>query len=93
MSSKSQRAVRLGTFMAVSRIAERSTSAGKPVGELKSAQSTVPIELRIFRIVTWIPGQAAAAARVAAGTRSSAQPTNTAVAAAAARSALNTAVR
>src|SRR5579872_3557920 len=54
-SSKSQRASLVGTFIATSLIAERSTSRGKPFGPSNRAQSTVPTLLRMPIIVTWIP--------------------------------------
>jgi hypothetical protein len=57
MPSKSHRAVLLGIFMTTSLIAECNTSRGKPFGESNSAQSTVPTLLRVFSIVTWMPGQ------------------------------------
>jgi hypothetical protein len=44
-------------IIATSLMAERNTSRGKPFGESNSAQSTVPMLLRMFNIVTWMPGQ------------------------------------
>src|SRR4030042_853003 len=56
MSSKSQRASVFRIFMTITFIAEGRASIGKPTGESKSAQSTVPVLFLMFRTFTWIPG-------------------------------------
>src|ERR1044072_7125094 len=58
ISSKSHRACESRTLITISFDAECRNSIGKPSGESKSAQSTVPSLLRMLRIVTWISGQA-----------------------------------
>lgn len=47
-------------------MAEPKTSTGKPFGVSNSAQSTVPVLLRMFKIVTWIPGQGVGPAAMSA---------------------------
>jgi len=42
--------------MTITFIAECKASIGKPTGESKSAQSTVPVLFLMFRTFTWIPG-------------------------------------
>src|SRR4030043_1310694 len=56
MSSKSQRASVCRTFIIITFVAESRNSLGKPTGESKSAQSTVPVLFLMFRTFTWIPG-------------------------------------